>query len=233
MIVGRNSLLFLAVSLLGFGRDTIKDTGISKERVWERAIYLSKMLDNLFVQESIKLKTYDQFLDTINLMHRRKIIIVEGDLLKYETPNNQTNGLVFLCSLIWPFIDTIWLTLVYIYTRFPDKSIGETKINTKIQWFAESLYEDNIVLHYESCSIDFISREVEYFISEGFIIKNKSSPDETTICLCPEFQKNEGLIQEEFDKLIFYKKLSVTKFTNLKIDIQKTMLSDFPTMSNL
>lgn len=191
------------------------------------------MLDNLFVQESIKLKTYEQFLDTIKLMHRRNIIIIENDLLKYETPTNQTNGLVFLCSLIWPFIDTFWLTLVYIYTLFPDKSIGETKINTKIQWFAESLYEDNIVLHYESCSIDFISRAVEYFISEGFIMKNNSSPEEIVICLCPKYQKDDGLIQEEFDKITFYKKLSLIKFTNLKIDIQKTMLSDFPMMSNL
>mmetsp|Transcript_321 Transcript_321/g.286 ORF Transcript_321/g.286 Transcript_321/m.286 type:complete len:339 (+) Transcript_321:602-1618(+) len=142
--------MIIGVSFLGFGKDTIKNTGVSKERVWEKVQFLSTMLDNIFVQESIKIKNYEDFEATVDFMEKRGIFFTEGDLIKYETPKNENNGLLFLCSLIWPFIDSFWLTMVYIYTLFPEKYIDKTKILNKIQWFAESLYEDNIVLHYES-----------------------------------------------------------------------------------
>ncbi len=34
----------------------------------------------------------------------------------------------FLCSLVWPLIDTYWLTLFYIVTLLPSKSVAVTKI---------------------------------------------------------------------------------------------------------
>ena len=60
--------MIVGVSFLGFGRDTIKQTGITKERVWEKVEFLSKMLNKVFVQESIKIKSYDDFEDTLYFM---------------------------------------------------------------------------------------------------------------------------------------------------------------------
>ena len=191
------------------------------------------MLKDVFVQASARFQSYDDYLHTLILMQKRNILYFDGDMVKYQTPTNKPNGMVFLCSLIWPFIDTFWITLVYIYTLFPDKTADQDKVSTKIQWFAESLYEDNIILHYESCSIDFISMAVEHFIEKGVIIQDDSKGDCSQIALHPDYQKDDELIQAEFDKITFYKKLSLIKFTNLKSDIQKTMLSDFPMMSNL
>lgn len=157
------------MSLLGFGRDTIKEKGVTLDRVWEQSQFLSNVFDNLFVQESTKLKTYEQFLEIVKFMEQRNILSIEDGLLKYSTPKDKPNGLVFLCSLIWPFIDSYWLTIVYIYTLFPDKTVEESKIRSKIQWFAENLYEDKIILHYESCSFDFIGKAVDYYITDGLL----------------------------------------------------------------
>ena len=225
--------MVVAVSLLGFGRDTIKTTGITKERVWEKVQFLVSMMDNVFVQESIKLKTYEDFETTLDFMEQREIIFTEFGMIKYQTPNDETNGLLFLCSLIWPFIDSYWLTIVYIYTLFPDKFVPEDKILSKIQWFAESLYEDNIVVHYESCSYDIINKALDFFIQEGVIVKEEREIGEKGYALHPDYHNDEDLIQQMFDKVTFYKKLSLIKFTNLKSDIQKTLLGDFPMMSNL
>jgi hypothetical protein len=223
----------LAVSLLGFGKDTIKDTGVTKERVWSRAEFLAKMFDKIFIQESAKLRTHDDFLETLDLMVKREIITIDGEMIKYETPNNKPNGLLFLCNLIWPFIDSLWATIVYIYTLFPDKRVSEDKILSKIQWFGESLYEDNIILHYESCSFDIISKSLDYFLSEGIIIKEQNILDDVSICLSDTYQGDEEKLQLIFDEITFFKKLSLIKFTNLKTDIQKTLLGDFPMMANL
>lgn len=181
----------------------------------------------------MKLKTYEDFVETLGLMERREIIYTEGENLKYATPTNKPNGLLFLCSLIWPFIDSFWLTLVYIYTLFPTSKVDEAKILNKIQWFAESLYEDNIVVHYESCSFDIISRAVDHFIAKEIIVRDTTNPENVQISLHESYRQDENLIQKEFDKITFFKKLSLIKFTNLKTDIQKTMLSDFPMMANL
>lgn len=111
--------------------------------------------------------------------------------------------------------------------------MSEDKILNKIQWFSESLYEDNIILHYESCSFDIINKTLEYFISEGIIVKEESVTDNFEISLHPVYQDDEDKLQLVFDNITFFKKLSLIKFTNLKTDIQKTLLGDFPMMSNM
>ncbi|CAI2365141.1 unnamed protein product [Moneuplotes crassus] len=225
--------MIIGVSFLGFGKDTIKLSGVSKERVWNKVQFLSKMLDGVFVQDSIKITDYDDFEKTLKLMEERKILYLEDDLMKYETPHNGQNGLLFLCSLIWPFIDTFWLTMVYIYTLFPENHVTKEKVLSKIQWFAESLYEDNIVLHYESCSFDIITKALEYFKSKGIIIIEEREGEGLCYCLDPVYRVDEESLQNIFEEITFYKKLSLIKFTNLKTDIQKTMLGDFPMMSNI
>lgn len=141
---------YIAVSLLGFGKNTIKQKGVSRERLWPQVDYLSKMLGKMFVYDTGTISTYKEFESVLNFMVERKILYISEDLVKYSTPKGEANGLTFLSSMIWPFIDSFWLTLIYIFTLFPDTKILESKVLSKIQWFAESLYEDNIVLHYES-----------------------------------------------------------------------------------
>jgi len=229
--------MIIAVSILGFGRDTIKETGVSKERVWTQAEYLSDLLNNVFVYDTGKFNSFEEFEKILDFMIKRQIVSLEDNMIKYVTPSGQANGLLFLCSMIWPFIDSFWLTLVYIYTLYPDIKVLESKILNKIQWFAESLYEDNIVLHYESCALDTISHALDHFLQKGIIIRETREIEgegiKNIICLHPTYRQRDDLIQQEFDKITFYKKLSLVKFSNLKTDIQKTILSDLPMMANL
>jgi uncharacterized protein YjaG (DUF416 family) len=48
-----------------------------------------------------------------------------------------------------------------------------------------------------------------------------------------EDYKDEERLQAIFDQLTFYKKRSITKISNLKTDIRKSMLSDYPFMAKL
>lgn len=122
---------------------------------------------------------------------------------------------------------------MYIYTLFPEKYISKSKILSKIQWFAESLFEDNIVLHYESCSFDIINKALDYFLSRGIIVIEEREDEGPCYCLHSNFREDEESLQHLFDEISFYKKFSLIKFTNLKTDIQKTLLGDFPMMSNI
>ena len=222
--------------MLGFGRDTIKESGVSKERIWNKVEFLTNTLDKIFIQDSMKLYDYSDFEHTLNFMIKRKILYLDNEFVKYETPNNKSNGLLFLCNLIWPLIDTFWVTLIFIYTLYPTNKVEVSQVPSKIQWFAESLYEENIVLHYESCSQEIINHAVKHFLKNGIIVTEEvkgETGDSNLIGLSKRYQENEDLIQEEFDKLSFFKKLSLVKFSNLKTDIQKTMISNFFMMANL
>lgn len=225
--------MVVGVSFIGFGKNTIEQTGVTKERIWEKVQFLSKMIDKVFIQDSVKIKSYEDFERTLEFMEERGSLFTESEMVKYQTLKNKSNGLLFLCSLIWPFIDSFWLTLVYIYTLFPEKYIAQSKILSKIQWFAESLFEDNIVLHYESCSLDIINKAIDFYTDEEIIILEEREDEGLCYSLHPSYQQDEELLQQVFNSLTFYKKLSIIKFTNLKTDIQKTLLGDFPLMANL
>jgi len=88
--------MIIGVSFLGFGRDTIKNTGVTKDRVWDKVQFLSQMMDKVFIQGSIKIKSYRDFENTVNFMEQRGIIFIDGEMLRYETPKGPQNGLLFL-----------------------------------------------------------------------------------------------------------------------------------------
>ena len=210
--------------MLGFGRDTIKEQGINKDRLWEQVKYLSNMISNMFVYNIGNYESYEEFEEVLDFMMQRKILYIENEFVKYPIPGGQANGLMFLCSMIWPFIDSYWLTLIYIHS-ISGNNVLESKILGKIQRFAESLYEDKIILHYESCALGTIGHAVEYFLDIGIIIKNKTTveggEDNTIITLHPKYQEDSDLIQKEFDKITFYKNVSY-----FRISLSLYMLDD-------
>ena len=66
----------------------------------------------------------------------------------------------FLSSLIWPLVDTYWVTVVFLFSMKQKQPIAVSKFIIQIQWFAESLYEERVLEHYESCSQDTIKNAV-------------------------------------------------------------------------
>ena len=66
----------------------------------------------------------------------------------------------FLSSLIWPLVDTYWVTVVFLFSMRSNQTITQQKLIIQIQWFAESLYEERMLEHYESCSQDTIKNAI-------------------------------------------------------------------------
>ena len=71
----------------------------------------------------------------------------------------------FLCSLIWPIVESYWLTCVYMFTLKENKKhvVVLSLLPQHIQWFGENLFDERIVEYYESCSLDTIKSSIEKF----------------------------------------------------------------------
>lgn len=78
----------------------------------------------------------------------------------------------FLCSLIWPIIESYWASLVYLFTLETNKShvITYNNLQFHIQYSAEILYDERIIEHNESLSLDTLKNAVSTFKNMKLII---------------------------------------------------------------
>jgi len=193
------------------------------------------LLQNEFVLPKT-LKTVDDFNEVLqSLLHNKTLSETEnGDIIIHPNGENRLN---YLNSLIWPFIDTYWVTFVFIFSLVPSKFVQESKIFEKIQWFAESLYEDQIISFYESLSQEIIKNAVAKFYSDGFIVKKKLETisdgvkDPSVYTLSDQYN-DEDTMQQVFEQLSFYRKTTLVKMSSMS-NIRKTLLSDFPFMAKM
>ena len=132
---------------------------------------ISSMLQNEFVLPKT-LRTIEDFDELMAMMLQNETLTEQEDGTIIIHPNGE-NHINFLNSLIWPFIDTYWVTFVFIFSLVPSKFVSEGKMYQKTQWFAESLYEDQIISFFESCSQEIIKNSVSKFYSDGIIVKKK------------------------------------------------------------
>jgi glycerone phosphate O-acyltransferase/fatty acyl-CoA reductase len=68
--------------------------------------------------------------------------------------------ILFVSSLIWPMIDSYYISLLFTLSMLENKSIEASVIVKKIQWLAETLYEEKIISFYESCNIESFKNAV-------------------------------------------------------------------------
>jgi len=113
-------------------------------------LFLSNLLRNEFVLTSNfkTIKDYDKVLDFM-IKENTIIELDNGNLAIHPDGENHIN---YLNSLIWPFIDTYWITFSFLYSLFPSKFLRESDMMPEIQNYAKGLYEDQIISFYESLS---------------------------------------------------------------------------------
>lgn len=133
-------------------------TGVPPERVEERSQFLAKMLNHEFVLR-LRIQTSKDFEQVVGLMQERGILETREGRLRVRGEV----ALGFLCSLVWPLVDTYWFTLFYILTLLPAKTVAVTKIYQNVQWYAETLYEERIITFYESASQETIKNALLCF----------------------------------------------------------------------
>ena len=238
----RNNLVHIFISealvscsLFGFEQTSAWQTGVDKHELWQKVEFISKVLRNEFVFSKF-MKTYEDFNETLEFMINNNTLkeVDEDTVTIHPEGENHFN---YLNSLIWPFIDTYWVTFTFIFSLVPSKVIRESEMYQKIQWFADSLYEDQIISFYESCSQEVIKNAVGTFYSDGIIIKQKFETitdgvkDPNIYTLSDEYN-DEDKMQQFFDQLSHYRKATLVKMSGMT-NIRKALLSDFPFMAKM
>lgn len=226
---------FISCSLFGFGDHLAWKQGVDRQELWEKTLYISTLLGDEFVVNK-PFRTIEDFNETLLFMMKNNTLTetVDGNIAIHPKGENHVN---FLNTLLWPFIDTYWVTFVFIFSLIPSKFVQESKMYEKVQWFAQSLFEDQIMSFYESCSQEIIKNAVNTFVKHGIIIKQKLQTisdgvkDESVYTLGDEYN-DEDKMQQLFEKLSHYRKTTLVKMTNMT-SIRKTLLSDFPFMAKM
>lgn len=95
--------------------------------------------------------------------------------MQLKNPNYNQEYYVYMSSLIWPFIDTYWVTLTFILKfMLPQKTpLTIEHTEQRIQWLAETLHDDGYIKFYESCSLDTVKNSIRQFNKLGVLEKKK------------------------------------------------------------
>lgn len=226
---------FISCSLFGFGHHLSWKGGVTREDLFEKVIYITNLLRNEFVLKD-KIQDKHDFNRVLEFMIFNKSLMETEEGLIVIHPEGE-NHINYLNSLIWPFIDTYWVTFVFIFSLVPSKFVQESKMYEKIQWFAQSLYEDQIMNFYESCSQEIIKNAVATFYSDGIIVKKRletisDGVKDASVYTLGDDYNDEDKMQQFFEKLSHFRKSTLVKASNMS-NIRKTLLSDFPFMAKM
>lgn len=109
------------------------------------------------------------------------LTIVENNLI--VAINLEGNYYSFYWSLVWPIVDSYWITCLYLFKlNKATAAIPLPKLYTQIQWFAQSLMNDRVSSYLEAISSDTIKNAVNMFIKMKFIasIKQESGGEQVS-----------------------------------------------------
>ena len=64
--------------------------------------------------------------------------------------------IVFIQSLIFPMVDTYYVSLIYVLTFIKNKGIDVASYLKSVQWLAELLHKQGGIMFFESCNQESI-----------------------------------------------------------------------------
>ena len=125
----------------------------------------------------------------IQFMISKRILInkegdTSGNLILYRTSGE--SKIIFIQSLIFPIVDSYYVTLFYILTFVKNKGIDKSSFCSKVQWLAELLHKQGSIQYFESCNQASFSNALEKFVQKGVLSKQGNYME-----MKEEFQDNE------------------------------------------
>lgn len=147
-------------SLFSFGDEQAWTTGVEKAPLFEKVMFLSKLLKRETV---LKDRVHDQQVFEYVLGFMKS----EGTLLetdgKFILNGENETQVLFPVSILWPIIDTYYLSALFLVSIQKESELDKVEILKKIQWMGEQLFEDRTIQYFESCNQDSIKNAVEEF----------------------------------------------------------------------
>lgn len=97
--------------------------------------------------------------------------VLSFDVLTQQVKIEDEMMVNFLCSQCWSTVESYWITSVYFFTLKQDNShiVKEFQLPQYVQWFAENMYDENIIEYSESCSLDMLKNAVSNYSELGVI----------------------------------------------------------------
>ena len=114
----------------------------------------------------------DNFLSITKYMQERDIIKVEkGEEVQVASAGKGYNLWEFLCGLLFPFIDSYFITLVGCYVKLtvtaPEMEL--VSLVSQIQDLGENLYMSNLMDHYDAIAKDTVNNALAAFADIGIL----------------------------------------------------------------
>jgi glycerone phosphate O-acyltransferase len=139
------------------------------DKLLDSARFLSRLMKFEFVRQENpdEKEDWERVLQT---MVSRGIFTQDNDVLILPLKSIEIHR--FLCSLLWPFIESYWATtmalLSLLFTGSEKEQLNSVEENVliqRIQWLAEKLFFEGKVHFYECCSLETIKNAVSTFVS--------------------------------------------------------------------
>ena len=170
----RNNLVHLflnealvAASFLAFGEQIATTGGVALQRVWDMTEFLSGIFRDEFLVRD-QLADAEGFRAVVAFMEKRGQVERVGEDAIRMTKNGKF-PLKFFSSLILPFVESYWATLSFVKQMQPGASLLQQDIEQRVQWLAETLYDEGFLIYYDACSLEPIGNAVQRFSALGLL----------------------------------------------------------------
>jgi len=217
--------LFFAEGIICCSLASFQDNqnGIPIPSVIEEAKFLRKLL-NLEFYDCPSSHEVPDYGEVISLMHHRNLLEIENGKVKINSADGERTS-QFITGLYYPFIDSYWVACLTLISLQPSQSITERILVDRIQWCAEKLHFDQVLIYFESCSKDTLANAVSQFIQWGVLEKVGGISE---VKLTEKYKTGKAL-EELARKINKFRKTQ----RDTKLTVEQQLMKDFPILSRL
>lgn len=140
--------------------------GADRDELLDSALFLHDMLRMEFVRPD-DADDRAQLAQALASMQERGVLVGSSSS-RVEAGDATTLSL--LSTLIWPFIDSYWVTITSLFAlRRPAGAVTRDDLLKRVQWLAETMYHERLIGFYESCSLETLQNAVAQLHTWGVL----------------------------------------------------------------
>lgn len=206
---------------------TKNNQDIPKEKIISESVFLWNLIEREFVCRN-STSQVDTLEFTIQSMIKRGYIIENSNNIQIQ-PSGEM-AIAFLSSLLWPMIDSYWITLMFSVALRTRPQLTFDRIVQSVQMYAEIMYEERSMYFYESCSQENIKNALHTYEKMGII--GKTTADKS-LALTNEYITNESKLEELVDHIGNFRKTSLIRTNSTFEDLKRSIIDEFPLMPKI
>ncbi|KAL7684500.1 putative phospholipid/glycerol acyltransferase, Male sterility, NAD-binding protein [Plasmopara halstedii] len=219
-----------------------KSSGVDRHELFSDALFLHEMLMMEFVRKNDPKADQEQLHAALAQLETRKVLVAITS--SSSTPRVEAvDGamLSLLSTLIWPFIDSYWVAVTSLFALRPQCEVSTEDLLKRLQWLAETMYHENLISFYESCSRETLQNALALLESWGVLSSrrtldkqndkhDKKQPVDKLLSLTHHFTK-DGELRQLAQRISKFRKLPLG--AQLATTSETEILARLPALSRL